>query len=146
MKTYKGLFKPKNPSKYVGNPSNIIYRSRWELKFMSYLDSHPDVISWASEELPIPYISPKDNQVHRYFPDFIVKRKDKNNNIKTLIIEIKPFIQTQPPKQTKNKRKMLTETLTYAVNQAKWKAAEEFCADRKWSFIILTEKELDIKF
>ena len=52
---YKGKFHPKNPGKYRGNTSNIIYRSMWELRFMRYLDSHPHVIEWASEEIIIPY-------------------------------------------------------------------------------------------
>ena len=34
---------------------------------------------------------------------------------------------------------------TYAVNQAKWKAAREFCADRNIEFKIMTEYELGIK-
>ena len=67
---YKGKFKPHNPFKYVGDPTNIIYRSLWELRFMRYLDSHPNVTQWASEEITIPYFSPVDKKIHRYFPDF----------------------------------------------------------------------------
>ena len=68
-KTYKGLFRPKNPSKYRGDPSNIIFRSSWELRFMTYLDAHPDVLEWSSEEFCIPYVSPIDGRIHRYFPE-----------------------------------------------------------------------------
>jgi hypothetical protein len=146
MKTYKGYFKPKNPNKYIGDHENIIYRSRWESKFMLYLDNHPDVLKWCSEEFFIPYLSPKDNKVHRYFPDFLVK-KQKDGVIETLVIEIKPKAQTMPPKMNgKQTKRMITEAMTYAVNEAKWKAAKEFCADRKYKFIILTEHELGIKF
>lgn len=146
MKTYKGYFKPKNPNKYIGDHENIIYRSRWESKFMLYLDNHPDVLKWCSEEFFIPYLSPKDNKVHRYFPDFLVK-KQKDGVIETLVIEIKPKAQTMPPKiNGKQTKRMITEAMTYAVNEAKWKAAKEFCADRKYKFIILTEHELGIKF
>ena len=144
--SYKGLFKPKNPSKYKGNPNNIIYRSSWELKLMRHLDLHPDVISWASEELVIPYRSPVDNRIHRYFPDFYVKRRSQNGIVETLIIEVKPKIQSVPPKpQTKATKKYLREVMTYGVNMAKWKAAKEYCDDRKWRFLVMTESELGIK-
>ena len=94
---YKGKFKPKNPKKYIGDPSNIIYRSRWELKLMSYLDKHPHVLEWGSEELIIPYKSPIDGRYHRYFPDFLVKRINKNGQKETILIEVKPEYQTVPP-------------------------------------------------
>ena len=145
--SYKGYFKPKNPQKYRGNPTNIIYRSRWELKLMSHLDEHPSVIEWGSEEFFIPYRSPVDGKIHRYFPDFYVKKINKEGSVETAIIEVKPLAQTmEPKKQPKPSRKYITEVMTYGVNQAKWKAAREFCADRKWSFHIFTEKELGISF
>lgn len=144
---YKGYFRPKNPQKYRGNPSNIIYRSRWELKLMMHLDEHSDVIEWNSEEFFIPYRSPVDGKIHRYFPDFYVKKINKEGRIETAIIEVKPLAQTmEPKKQPKPTRKYITEVMTYGVNQAKWKAAREFCADKKWTFHIFTEKELGINF
>jgi hypothetical protein len=147
MKTLKGKFKPKNPSKYKGDPSNIIYRSSWELKFMIYLDDHPDVLQWASEELVIPYRSPVDGKVHRYFPDFTVRKKTLEGITETLLIEIKPFAQTKEPvkKKTINKA-YINEVMTWGVNQAKWKAADEYCKDRKWRFLVMTEKELGINW
>lgn len=145
MSAYKGIFKPIHPQKYKGNPTRIIYRSLWELKMMTYLDKHPDIIWWQSEEIFVPYLSPKDNKVHRYFPDFIVRKRNKDAE-ETLMIEIKPFNQTQPPKQTKRQnQKYLMEAITYATNQAKWKAAESYCLDRNWKFVVLTEKELGIQ-
>lgn len=145
---YKGVFKPKNIKKYKGDYKNIIYRSSWELKFMSYLDSHPDVLEWGSEEFFIPYRSPIDNKVHRYFPDFYVKRKDVNGNVEILIIEIKPEHQTKPPVKKSNKvtKAFINEVYTWGVNEAKWKAAKEYCEDRKYKFMILTEKHLNINF
>jgi len=144
---YKGYFRPKNPQKYRGNPSNIIYRSRWELKLMMHLDEHPDVVEWCSEEFFIPYRSPVDGKIHRYFPDFYVKKINKQGLTETAIIEVKPLAQTmEPKKQPKPSRKYITEVMTYGVNQAKWKAAREYCADRKWTFHIFTEKELGINF
>ena len=141
MKTYKGQFKPKNPHKYIGNLSNIIYRSGWELKYMIYLDNHPDILQWNSEEIVIPYRSPVDGRMHRYFPDFLVKTK-----VVTMIIEIKPKKQTIPPKKPKKvSRQYLNEVMTWGVNEAKWKAAEEYCKDRQWQFRVFTEDHLGIK-
>jgi hypothetical protein len=70
MKTYKGRYSPKNPGKYKGDPTGIIYRSLWERKLMVYLDENKSIIQWSSEEIAIPYISPLDIRYHRYFPDF----------------------------------------------------------------------------
>lgn len=145
---YKGLFSAKNPHKYKGNPSNIVYRSRWELMIMQKLDEHPDVLEWGSEELAIPYRSPLDNRIHRYFPDFVVKRRGKDGKVSTLMIEVKPYNQTIPPKvqQGKPTRRYLTEVSTWGINSSKWKAAEAYCADRGWQFIKITEKDLGLTF
>jgi hypothetical protein len=145
-KSYQGYFKPKNPQKYKGDPTNIVYRSSWELKLMTYLDSHKDIITWSSEELFIPYRSPIDNKIHRYFPDFIVTKINKEGKKETALIEVKPAAQTKPPKkQEKVTRKYITEVTTWGINEAKWKAANEYCKDRGWSFHIFTELELGIK-
>lgn len=148
--SYKGFFKPKNPSRYKGDPTNIIYRSSWELKLMSYLDVHPDVIEWSSEEFCIPYVSPIDRRIHRYFPDFYIKKKNTEGITETVVIEVKPKNQVLPPTVTKTKtnkptKKYVREVMTYGVNEAKWKAAQAFCEDRKWKFMIMTESELGIK-
>ena len=98
-----GRFRPKNPSKYKGDPTKIIWRSSWEFKFFRYVDLHPDVIWWQSEEVVIPYLSPIDGRRHRYFPDVVVHRKIANGEQKTLMIEIKPAGQTKPPDRSKMK-------------------------------------------
>lgn len=142
---YKGRFKPKNPSKYRGDPTNIIYRSRWELKLLNYLDQNPDVEKYASEEFFIPYFSPIDEKYHRYFPDFWIKKKSGE----CLIVEVKPYKQTNPPIKGKKKEKTyLTELTQYIINKTKWEAAEKYCESKKpaWKFLIITENELDIKF
>tara|TARA_B100001093_G_scaffold104737_1_gene96973 strand:- start:4056 stop:4496 length:441 start_codon:yes stop_codon:yes gene_type:complete len=144
--SYKGRYRPSNPKKYKGNPSNIVYRSLWERKFMVYCDNHTKILEWGSEEIALPYRSPIDNKVHRYFPDFYIKVKESNGKIKRYIIEIKPKKQTIEPKVKKRKTKgYIYEVYEYAKNQAKWKAAEEFCKDRMWEFKVLTEDELGIK-
>ena len=142
--SYKGTFKPKNPTKYNGNANNVVYRSLWELRVMKYLDDHPEVIWWASEELIIPYFSPIDNKKHRYFPDFVAKMKRKDGTVMTYVIEVKPEIQTKKPVQKRQTKKYIQESMTYIVNQCKWKAATEFCKDHGWEFKIITEKDLGI--
>jgi hypothetical protein len=144
---YKGTFRPKNPNKYDGNPSNIIYRSRWELVCMMRFDDDPNVIKWSSEEVIVPYRSPIDGKIHRYFPDFIVKIKNKEGLIETKMIEIKPYFQTKPPEKQKNvTRKYLNEVATWGKNDAKWKAAASYCSDRRWTFHVITERELGLNF
>jgi hypothetical protein len=143
--SYKGIFKPSFPEKYIGDYKNIIYRSLWELKFMNYCDRNQNIIKWSSEEINIPYISPIDNRIHRYYPDFFIKYKDADGAIKESLIEIKPKRQVKEPKIGKKiTQKQLYEVKEYAKNQAKWKAAEEFCLDRKWQFRILTEDNLGV--
>ena len=141
--SYKGKFRPTNPHKYNGDPTNIIYRSLWERKLMSYLDNHKDILQWSSEEFFIPYRSPVDRRLHRYFPDFWVKKRSKDGHINNILIEVKPKKQTIPPEKKKRKTKgYIKEVLTYGVNEAKWKAAIEFCKDRRWDFKIMTEDHL----
>ena len=144
---YKGPFRPNNPKKYKGDPTNIVYRSRWELMVMQKLDSHPDVLEWSSEEINIKYRSPIDNKIHRYFPDFYMKRRSQDGKIESFLIEVKPKAQTKPPKvQTKATRKYINEVATWGVNSAKWTMAEEFCKDRGWTFMIITEDDLGLNF
>ena len=143
--SYKGKYYPSFPRKYKGDPTNIIYRSLWERKFMVYCDKNDNILEWASEEIAIPYRSPIDNRVHRYFPDFYMKVKETNGKIKNYVIEVKPAKQTIPPKKPKRQTKgYIREAYEYARNQAKWKMAKEFCADRQWEFKVVTEKELGI--
>ena len=137
---YRGKYRVSNPRKYKGDSRNVVYRSSWEYKFMQWCDSHPSVEEWASEEIIIPYISPVDGKRHRYFPDFYVKVGNKK-----YIAEVKPLYQTKEPKtQKRNTKKYISEVMTYAVNQAKFKAATEFCKDHGWEFMVVTEKELKI--
>ena len=143
--SYKGKFQPKNTQKYVGNPTNIIYRSLWERKFMIYCDTNENVLEWGSEEIAIPYRSPVDGKIHRYFPDAYIKVKEPDGSIKKYLIEIKPHKQTMPPKKPQRQTKgYIYEAYEYAKNQSKWEAATEYCKDRGWTFKILSENELGI--
>jgi len=108
---------------------------------MKYLDRQPEVLRWSSEEIIIPYRSPIDNRLHRYFPDFWVKTVQGES-----LIEIKPKKQTKPPKPNpKHRRRYLKEVKTWGVNEAKWKAAELFCEAKGWKWQIITEDTLSTK-
>ena len=143
---YTGKYQPSFPKKYKGNPTNIVYRSLWERKFMVYCDKNENILEWSSEEIILPYRSPLDNRIHRYFPDFYIKVKESSGVNKKMIIEVKPKKQCIEPIRPKRKTKgYIYEVKEYARNQAKWKAAKEWCLDRGYEFKIFTEDELGIK-
>lgn len=132
-----GRFKPSNPQKYAGNVNRIMWRSSWELSFMKWLDANPAIIRWGSEELAIPYVSPKDMRVHRYFPDMIVMYKHKDGSIRKEIVEIKPYKETVPtPRMTER------DAAALIINEAKWKAAAAFAQLNGAEFRVITEKTL----
>ena len=148
--SYKGRFRPKHPEKYKGDPTRVIYRSTWELSLMRKFDSHPDIVEWQSEEIAIPYMNPVKGKTSRYFPDFVIKKRIGENKYQMIMIELKPKKQTAPPDPSKKyntptgrvSRRFLNESATYAVNEAKWKAAMRYCKERNWTFTIMTEKEI----
>jgi hypothetical protein len=140
---YRGFFTPRNPKKYAGNVSNIVYRSLWERRVMVMLDEDDSVLEWASEELIIPYRSPLDKRIHRYFVDFVYKVKLPNGSIVIKAVEVKPFAQTiEPIKGKKTTKKYVREVTTYLVNKAKWDAAEAYCKSKGWLFEKMTEKDI----
>jgi hypothetical protein len=145
-KFHQGRFHPQNPKKYMGDVNNIIYRSSWELEFFRWCDRRESVTKWASEEFSIPYVSPKDNRVHRYYPDGLVEVETKDGKTKKYIVEVKPAKQCVPPSKPQRETKsFIMESITYAVNEAKWNAAREFALDNGCEFKIITEIELGIK-
>tara|TARA_R110000772_G_scaffold107704_1_gene210276 strand:+ start:1253 stop:1609 length:357 start_codon:yes stop_codon:yes gene_type:complete len=117
---------------------------------MMDLDTRPGIIGWCSEEVVIPYRSPVDNRLHRYYPDFYIKRRTKEGLIRETVIEVKPKAQTAEPKRpqgkltVKKRRSFIYEARTWSINKAKWEAAESFCESRGWDFLIMTEFELGI--
>lgn len=141
-KSLKGRFKPRNFMKYKGNPTQIFYRSSWELKLMMAFDSNPNILEWNSECIVIPYMSPKDNKVHRYFPDFYIKTRKADGMIEKSLVEVKPHSQTKPP--SKKSKHLTEEVMTYAVNQAKWDAAKAYCQAKGYKFMIVTENDLGL--
>ena len=100
----KSIYSPSNPQKYKGNANNIICRSNWERRFCKWCDLTENILEWGSEEFFIPYVSPVDRRVHRYFPDFIIKVKESTGQVKTYVIEVKPKKQTIEPKVKKTSK------------------------------------------
>lgn len=139
-KYYQGKYTPENPKKYAGNVNEIVYRSGWERQLMIKFDRDRNVVLWNSEGLAIPYRSPLDGALHRYFVDFVIQVRGKDGKDKTWIIEVKPHAQTLMPKQGKKTHRFLSEVATFAVNQSKWTAAAAFAKEQGWEFQVLTEK------
>lgn len=139
----QGKYVPLNPKKIIGNPHKIFYRSSWEKKVMYKFDTSDYILKWGSECVVVPYLSPKDQKWHRYFPDFIIITK-KDGKEKVTMIEVKPYNQTKPPTKRGKKKEStyLKEVLTWSVNDAKWAYAEQYCEERGWNFVKMTEKEI----
>ena len=145
-KTLQGKYRPKNPEKYKGDYTNILYRSSWERSFMIWCDNSDKVKRWQSEEKAIWYDNPITKRKARYFPDFIVEYERKDGITMQEMVEIKPYRQViGPPENPKRRTKSwVASVMTYMVNQAKWKAARKYCENKGMNFRIVTEKELGI--
>ena len=141
---YRGIYKPENPKKYLGNPTQIVYRSLWERKFFRYCDTNAKVLKWASEEISIPYYNPAKKRMAKYYPDVYMEYIDKDNKKKKVLIEIKPAKETKPPVYKRRTKNVLIAEAMFQQNTAKWAAARDFCLDQGWEFKIMTEKELGI--
>ena len=141
---YKGKYRPQNPEKYMGDSRNIIYRSMWDRKCMKYFDNNPSIVKWASEELAIPYYDSLGKKIRNYYPDFLIKIKNKDGQQKTHLIEVKPSKDLKPPIAVQGKKKstVLYEMKTYQMNRDKFASARKWCNDRNIIFDIWTEKHL----
>jgi len=135
--TSYGRFIPRFPEKYMGDPNKIFFRSSWEITAMKYWDSRPDVLRWNSEEIVIPYLSPKDNKIHEYYPDFYVEYLDKDKILQKCIFEVKPLHQSD---QKFARSKYSKDALD--INNAKWASASLYCASRGLQFKTITERSL----
>jgi len=137
----QGVFQPKNPEKFIGKFA--IFRSSLERKFFLWADGNPNVLQWSSEQIIVPYKSPIDQRLHRYYVDTYVVLRE-GDKIKKYLIEIKPYKQTLPPAPSNRKKKttVLYETTQWVINQAKWEAAKKFATAKGAEFIVITEKDL----
>lgn len=139
----QGKYKPTNPQKYQGNPYDIVYRSSWELVAFKFCDNTPEIAGWSSETIVIPYESPLDGKMHRYFMDLAIWARQPDGTLKKYLVEIKPESQVRKPIRGRKSDKTYTaEVMEWAKNQAKWKAAKEYCLVHGFSFQIWTEKDL----
>lgn len=140
----QGRFIPRHPEKYSGDSTKIFFRSGLELKLMNFFDLHESVIHWSSEEVIVPYHDPSQlNRPRRYFPDFVIEKRAKDGTINKIMVEVKPYSQTKPPRIKKQTKYAIKEASEYVRNQAKWDAAKKYCADRGWKFSVLTEREIN---
>ena len=103
-------------------------------------------MEWSSESIVIPYISPVDGRVHRYFVDLAFKFKSSNGIVVKYLVEIKPYKFTKRPEKTlrKRQRTYLAESYQYAVNMSKWEAAKQWAEKHGYKFIIITEKDMGL--
>lgn len=143
-KHIEGLYKVINESKYLGDPSKVIYRSSYERKFAMFCDNNINIIKWGSEIKSIPYKF--DNKHRRYYPDFFIKMNVKGE-ILTFLVEVKPSKFLKKPKTPKRKtakalNRYKQDLYNYAKNVAKFKAAKAFCKMKGWRFWIVDEPVL----
>jgi hypothetical protein len=138
---YSGRYTVKNPKKYKGDSTQVVYRSLWEKHAFKWCDNNSDIVEWSSEEVVIPYLYEVDKRYHRYFMDLKIKFR----NGKTVLVEIKPDKETRPPEGQRRTKRYINEAFTYIKNQNKWDAAYEYAQDRGWEFWIWTEKNEPLK-
>jgi hypothetical protein len=132
----KGKFTIKNKEKYVGKGVPT-YRSGWEFSFMTFLDNNDHVLNWASECVAIPYKNPLTGKMSRYFPDFLVTYRQRDNTVKAELIEIKPKKQSVIESKMSNQARAIV-----AVNYAKWSAAQAWCKRNGLTFRVITEDDM----
>jgi len=141
--SYKqGYYKLTHPEKYRGDISKVRFMSSWELNTHKFLDNNPNVLRWSSEEIAIPYIKPTDGKIHKYYPDYWVMYQNKNGEVIEEIWEVKPSSQVTPSRRGKRPKQQLLESVTHAINLAKWRSAQLYCQKHGYTFRILTEKQL----
>ena len=94
---------------------------------------------FSSEGHRIKYFDPTSGKNRIYYPDFYVMF----NNRKKFIVEVKPEKDMRMPKRGKKSQKtMMIREHTFLINQAKFKAAKQYCKKLEYKFIIITEKDL----
>ena len=132
----QGVYTIKNPQKYVGKNSPR-YRSGWEHAFMRFCDTNENVLQWASESINIPYRNPLTGKQTIYVPDFLVMYKDRGNQVKAELIEIKPKKQSVIESKASAR-----DRAAVAVNYAKWDAAMKWCKRQNLTFRVVTEDDI----
>ncbi len=159
----QGYFHVTNPEKYVGDPTQVIYRSSWEKKFCQWADNHPNIVKWGSENFSIKYFNPCSKLVNgqyvgainNYYVDFFITIK-KEDKLESWICEVKPKTQVPTTEQMNRLSKMINEgnktdkkikrynheLKTLLVNRAKFLAAMKFAEERGMKFAVCDENFL----
>lgn len=133
----KGMFTPKHPEKYLGDPRKIRFLSSWEAVFMRFCDTNPNILKWGSEEFRVKYFHPIKQKVCEYIPDFIIKYKNSRGEVLTEVIEIKPA------KQSGLKGNLSTyDKVQLVINNAKWTAAKALCDNAGIKFRVVTDIDM----
>jgi len=139
-----GLYHPINKEKYLGDHTPN-FRSSWERRVMWFLDNNDNIVKWGSELVTVPYMSPLDGKIHRYFVDFYAEIAGQNGERKRILIEVKPKKQLNPPKtEHRSKKTVMTETKQYVVNNAKFKAANAYATANGMLFYVFTEDDIQM--
>ena len=143
FKQSKEPYKLNNPTKYMGDPNKLKYKSSWEQNAFFMCDNNPNIVRWGYEIIPIKYAKPvgASFKITTYFPDIYLEYFDKDQNFIREVIEIKPKAQTKPSRKRKVETR-LYENYVYTINEAKWKAAKTWCEARGIRFRVLTENSL----
>lgn len=147
--THQGTYKLQNVSKYIGDPTEVFYRSSWELKFMKYCDLTPGVMKWGAEVFKIPYVDRLGHN-HNYIPDFYLETRNVNNSemMNRFLVEIKPEKETIEPVipvgniSEKQLKRLEWEITMWQKNKHKWAYATEWCKSRDIKFWIVNESNL----
>lgn len=148
LRYHQGYYELKNPTKYIGDPSHIVFRSSWERKFCAFCDINPNILKWGSEVATIPYIGP-DQKQHMYHIDFYIEMPgDRPEMNKKILVEVKPSNEIQQPKKPEKATAKALESYEYSLkmyqkNLYKWTAAKQYAQDRGMQFMIVTENHLD---
>ena len=132
----QGIYTVQNPQKYSGKGSPR-YRSGWEHAFMRFCDTNEHIVMWNSEGLRIPYRHPLTGKATNYVPDFLIQYRNKNNQVVTELIEIKPKKQSVIESKASAKDRAIV-----AVNYAKWDAASKWCKRQGIKFRVITEDDI----
>ncbi len=129
----QGVYTVKNTEKYVGRGSPR-YRSGWEMTFMMFLDNNDNIVQWASESISIPYRNPLTGKQSMYVPDFFVTYRDRNNQTRAELIEIKPKKQSLIESRMSDRDRAIV-----AVNYAKWDSATKWARRNGVTFRVINE-------
>ena len=132
----QGTYHVQNPDKYAGKKAPR-YRSGWEHAFMRFCDTNEHIVMWNSEGLRIPYRNPLTGKATNYVPDFLIQYRNKNNQVVTELIEIKPKKQSVIESKASAQDRAIV-----AVNYAKWDAATKWCKRQGIKFRVITEDDI----